>query len=219
MFAYQGSLFGVGIPEVSEAVPIERDYLDEFSWIDHARGWLGGADMLLADLATTLPWRAGRRPMYGRLVDEPRLHAHIHPGVVATRPVLSHISDALETRYGTGLLPGFVNYYRDGSDSVAWHADRIGVHQVDPIVAIISLGGPRRFGLRPMAGGSSYRLMLHSGDLLVMGGACQHAWEHSVPKMRQAPPRMSLTYRHVHDSPDGAWWSNAIETSNPDLRG
>ena len=36
-----------------------------------------------------------------------------------------------------------------------------------------------------------------------MGGACQHAWEHAVPKMASAPPRMSLSYRHVVDRPDG----------------
>ena len=38
-----------------------------------------------------------------------------------------------------------MNYYRSGSDSVAWHADKIGIHEVNPIVAIVSLGGPRTF--------------------------------------------------------------------------
>ena len=211
MLAYQGSLFGTGDPALTGAVLIERRHLDEFTWIDLAPGWLDGADELLADLAAALPWRGGRRPMYGRLVDEPRLHASLTADVTAARPVLGAITEALEARYGDGLTAGFVNYYRDGSDSVAWHADRIGVHQVDPIVAIVSLGGPRRFGLRPRAGGSSHRLVLHSGDLLVMGGACQHAWEHTVPKMRHAPPRMSLSYRHVPDGPDGAWWSTPTD--------
>ena len=219
MLAYQGSLFGTGAPELRGDVAIERQQLDEFSWIDRAGGWLRGADELLADLAASLPWRGGRRPMYGRLVDEPRLHASLTADVAATRPVLGAITAALEARYGDGLTPGFVNYYRSGSDSVAWHADRIGIHQVDPIVAIVSLGGPRRFGLRPMAGGPSHRLVLHSGDLLVMGGACQHAWEHTVPKMRHAPPRMSLRYRHVPDGPDGAWWSTSVEGLDPTRRG
>ena len=103
-------------------------------------------------------------------------------------PVLDDITEALESRYGEGLSPGFVNYYRSGSDSVAWHADKIGIHEVNPIVAIVSLGGPRTFGLRPMEGGNAHRWVLGSGDLLVMGGACQHAWEHAVPKMASAPP-------------------------------
>ena len=210
MLDYQTSLFGLGEPAVTNA-PVERIALDDFCWVDHAAGWLSGADELLADLAASLAWRAGRRPMYGRLVDEPRLHATLDSATVAARPVLAEITAALETRYGSGLTAGFVNYYRNGNDSVAWHADRIGVHEVDPIVAIVSLGGPRRFGLRPMAGDvPSLRFTLGSGDLLVMGGACQHSWQHAVPKMASAPPRMSLSYRHVPDGPDGAWWSDAV---------
>jgi hypothetical protein len=29
-----------------------------------------------------------------------------------------------------------------------------------------------------------------------MGGACQHHWQHSVPKVRSAGPRISITFRH-----------------------
>ena len=210
MLDYQTSLFGLGEPNVTNA-PIRRRWLDDFCWVDHGEGWLAGADALLADLAGALAWRAGRRPMYGRLVDEPRLHATIDAAVVASHPVLAEVTATLEQRYGAGLTAGFVNYYRSGRDSVAWHADRIGVHEVDPIVAIVSLGGPRRFALRPLSGDvDSQRFLLGSGDLLVMGGACQHSWEHAVPKMASAPPRMSLTYRHVPDGPDGAWWSEAM---------
>lgn len=212
MLAYQGSLFGTGAPAIDPDATIERTHLDEHSWVDRSAGWLRGADALLADLADSLPWRGGRRPMYGRLVDEPRLHATLTADCVLPRPVLSDITEVLEARYGEGLCAGFVNYYRTGSDSVAWHADRIGVHEVDPIVAIVSLGGPRRFGLRPMDGGPGHRLVLHSGDLLVMGGACQHAWEHTVPKMRHAPPRMSLSYRHIPDGPQGPWWPTRADS-------
>lgn len=207
VLTYQGSLFQLGTPALDPTATVQRIALDELSWVDHSSGWLRGADDLLADLAASLPWRCARRPMYGRLVDEPRLHTSLPDDTVALRPVLTAISSSLEARYGAGLTAGFVNYYRDGHDSVAWHADRIGVHEVDPIVAIVSLGGPRRFLLRPKGGGPSTRLALHSGDLLVMGGACQHAWEHTVPKMRSAPPRMSISYRHVPDGIDAAWWS------------
>ena len=40
--------------------------------------------------------------------------------------------------------------YRDGRDSVAWHGDTIGRGKnEDTMVAIISLGSPRQFLLRP----------------------------------------------------------------------
>lgn len=35
------------------------------------------------------------------------------------------------------------------------------------------------------------------GYLLVMGGSCQRTWQHSVPKVRHAGPRMSITFRSI----------------------
>jgi alkylated DNA repair dioxygenase AlkB len=61
------------------------------------------------------------------------------------------------------------------------------------------VGEPRRFLLRPKAKGTgraAQRLLLGRGELLVTGGATQRAWEHSVPKVASAGPRMSLTFRH-----------------------
>lgn len=203
---YQTTLFAQGEPAVIADAAVHRHGLDEHCWVDLAPGFLHGADELLAHLAQRLRWRGGRRPMYGRLVAEPRLHARLDPDDERTTPVVDAVSGWLEARYGGAIAANFVNYYRDGDDSVAWHADRIGLHQVDPVVAIVSLGGPRRFALRPMGGGPAERFVLHSGDLLVMGGACQHAWEHAVPKMAHAAPRMSLTLRHVDDGPGDDWW-------------
>ena len=83
------------------------------------------------------------------------------------------------------------NLYRDGADSVAWHGDTLGRHRDETVVAIVSLGEPRRFLLRPKGGGGpSIRLTPGHGDLLVMGGTCQHTWDHCVPKCA-APARGS----------------------------
>jgi alkylated DNA repair dioxygenase AlkB len=207
---YQTTLFAQGRPAVVADAAVQRITLDEFSWVDLSRNWMTGADALLETLAAELEWRGGRRPMYGRLVEEPRLHARMDDDDPEQAELIGAMRAWLEARYGGEINNNFVNYYRDGNDSVAWHADRIGIRQVDPIVAICSLGGPRRFGLRPIGGGESVRLTLGSGDLLVMGGACQHGWEHCVPKMASAAPRMSLTLRHVDDGPGTGssqdWW-------------
>ena len=93
------------------------------------------------------------------------------------------------------------NYYRTGADSVAWHGDRMRHEQIDPLVAIVSVGAPRPFQLRPRGGGHALSFLLGQGDLLVMGGAIQHDWEHSVPKVAAAGPRISITYRHGAESP------------------
>ena len=197
---YQTTLFAQGEPAVVAGAAIQRTVLDDFCWVDVSRNWLDGADELLQRLADDLDWRGGTRPMYGRLVEEPRLHAPLDLHDPETARLIDSMVPWLEERYGFGINSNFVNYYRDGFDSVAWHADRIGRHQVDPIVAICSLGGPRRFGLRPKDGGPSHRFVLGSGDLLVMGGACQHAWEHCVKPQVNANPRMSLTFRHIEDN-------------------
>jgi alkylated DNA repair dioxygenase AlkB len=211
--SYQTTLFAQGRSAVVADAAVQRITLDECSWVDISRNWMSGADQLLEKLADELDWRGGRRPMYGRLVDEPRLHGRLDLDDPEQAALVDAMRAWLEARHGGEINHNFVNYYRDGHDSVAWHADRVGLHQVDPIVAICSLGGPRRFGLRPMGGGESVRLTLGSGDLLVMGGACQHSWEHCVPKMARAAPRMSLTLRHVDDGPGDDWWYRSVSPS------
>ncbi len=206
---YQTDLFAQGQPRVEPRAVITRDWLDRTSWIDVGRRWLQGSDELLVELASRLRWRSARRPMYGRIVDEPRLGAACSLGSPGTPAVIGEMASVLSRYYSEIVDSVWVNYYRDGRDSVAWHRDRMdrttrpsGV--VHPVVAIVSLGGPRRFALRPEGGGRSRSLLLASGDLLVMGGACQHQWEHCVPKVVKAPPRMSVTFRSRRPLPPAA---------------
>jgi alkylated DNA repair dioxygenase AlkB len=37
------------------------------------------------------------------------------------------------------------------------------------------------------------------GDLVVMGGSCQRTWEHAIPKVASAEPRIALMFRHRYD--------------------
>ena len=126
----------------------------------------------------------------------------------ATPPVLREVANRLSERYRVGFDSIWVNLYRDGRDGVAWHGDRNARTQVNPLVATVSLGGRRAFLLRPRAGsqksgdgtdasGRRVRLDPGHGDLVVMGGACQHDWLHTVPKTtKPVAPRMSVTIRH-----------------------
>jgi alkylated DNA repair dioxygenase AlkB len=81
---------------------------------------------------------------------------------------------------------------------VAWHADTVRKVMRDPLVATVSLGARRSFLLRPASGGPvARRYAPGEGDLIVMGGACQHDWQHTVPRERTASgARMSVTLRH-----------------------
>lgn len=183
---------------------VERVTLDDTSWIDVARGWLTGSDAVFDVLLDRLAWRQRRDiPMYDKLVDEPRL-THWWSGVGGSPEPMSELADLrvqLSNRYRVEFDSIGFNLYRTGADSVAWHGDRHREDVVDPVVAIVSVGNPRPLRLRPRAGGQSVGSAplawnLGCGDLFVMGGACQSQWEHAVPKVRAAGPRMSITFRH-----------------------
>ena len=126
-----------------------------------------------------MPWRHHRRWMYERLVDEPRLSCWYGRGSELPDPALEMAGDRLERLYAVPLAGPGLNYYRDGRDSVAFHADRELKHLSDTIVAIVTLGATRPFLVRPRGGGRSLDFRPASGDLLVMGGACQAPFEHA----------------------------------------
>jgi alkylated DNA repair dioxygenase AlkB len=194
VLAFQGSLLSDPSPGLTGA-PVSRRLLSRGAWVDHASDWLAGADTLFTRLVDELAWRHRRVWMYEREVVEPRLTAHLTGPVIDGFPVVAEIMAALGGRYGGTFTSSWLNLYRDGRDSVAWHGDRLGRLVDDTVVAILSLGEPRRFLMRPAAGGTSRAFNLGWGDLLVMGGSCQRTWQHAVPKTVLAGPRISVQFR------------------------
>jgi alkylated DNA repair dioxygenase AlkB len=192
---WQGSLFALGEPSVDDAATVDRIWLDEHSWIDVARNWLRGADEVCAGLLGTVDWRQGRRTIFDREVDDPRLSRWFHTTDPPPHPSLATAASALGDRYGCHLEGPGLNYYRDGRDSVAFHRDRELRELDETIVAVLTLGHRRPFLVRPRGGGRSRDLSPASGDLLVMGGRCQRDWEHGVPKVASAGARISASWR------------------------
>lgn len=196
---WQPSLFAVEPVAFDRSFEIARRIdLDATAWVDHGPGWVTGSDRLFAEILEGRGWEQRSRRMYDRTVDEPRLTApwSLGSGEPLEPSVLEDIRRALSERYGREFDSVGFNLYRDGRDSVAWHVDRIPKEIDTPVVALVSLGEPRRFLLRPKGGGKSRAFLLGRGDLLVTGGETQRTWEHSVPKMSRAGPRISLAYRH-----------------------
>jgi alkylated DNA repair dioxygenase AlkB len=191
----QRSLFEPCEPRFDQRLArLSRVPLDKGAWIDHLPGWLDGHEAVLDTLWSTTRWRSQRRWMYERVVEVPRLVATL-PEDGPGHPVLPELAVALSAHYGRPLPDVSLAAYRDGRDSVAFHGDRLGIQRADAMVAIVSLGSPRRFLLRRAEGGSSRAFNLGRGDLLVMGGACQLTWEHAVPKVAHAGLRISVQFR------------------------
>ncbi|WP_132993115.1 alpha-ketoglutarate-dependent dioxygenase AlkB [Gordonia zhaorongruii] len=204
----QASLFDAGTDEPALAplrTAVRRTDLSDGAWVDFRPGWMQGSVDVFDTLHTSVPWRAEERRMYDTTLPVPRLMAHYLQEDALPHRLLDDARDALSDHYGDVLPGGFATaglcLYRDGADSVAWHGDRIGRGRShDTLVAILSLGAPRPLLLRPRGGGPSRKFVLGSGDLLVMGGSCQRTWDHAVPKVHGAGPRISVQFR-----PAGVW--------------
>ncbi|MEO5900586.1 MAG: alpha-ketoglutarate-dependent dioxygenase AlkB [Ilumatobacteraceae bacterium] len=198
--AWQPSLFGGDEPGLDASfATLERTWLDHESWVDHAPRWLAGADAVLLELIEELPWRQREVTMYHRRLAEPRLTAWWSSAATGAEPsaLLGRARQLLSQHYGRPFDSIGFNLYRDGRDSVAWHSDRERFAHEDPVVVIVSTGSPRPFRVRPLGGGPSRSWSLGDGDLLVMGGACQHNWQHCVPKVAHVDgPRISIMFRH-----------------------
>ena len=206
----QPSLFGssgsLGLAELGNAV--ERRPLSDGAWVDLRPGFVTAADELFDALAGAVPWREEQMHKYDRTVQVPRLVARYAGGEPLPHPVLEEARAALDAHYAGELGEPFVSaglcLYRDGSDSVAWHGDRIARESPrDTMVAIVSLGATRPFALRPKSGGRGLRLHVGHGDLLVMGGSSQRTWQHAIPKTAHAlGARISIQFR--------PHWGNAL---------
>lgn len=197
--AWQPSLWASQSTDVDASFRgLKRIQLDVDSWVDHCSGWMSGSDRAFEDLLRDMAWSQRRRRMYDREVDEPRLTSwrKIDAQTADTYEWLEDARASLSTRYDVRFDSVGINLYRDGADSVAWHRDRIPSEIVDPVVALVSLGEPRTFLLRPHGGGKSGAFRLGHGDLLVTGGQTQRRFEHSVPKVKASGPRMSIAFRH-----------------------
>lgn len=203
--AFQSTLFES--PASPVAAELERRVLSAGAWLDVARGWLPDADDVFATLVRDVPWRAERRTMYDKVVDVPRLVHTYMIGEELPHPTLTAARDALSEHYLDELGGPFRTagccFYRDGRDSVAWHGDTIGRGSTDDtMVAIVSLGDPRRLHLRPRdperRATEAFAVEMGHGDLVVMGGSCQRTWEHAVPKVASAGPRISVQFRPLN---------------------
>jgi alkylated DNA repair dioxygenase AlkB len=199
---FQASLFAGGAPAADARFRTStRAWLDDESWIDVVPGWLAGADSLFDHLVTCLPWKQRKVAMYDRMVDEPRLvHWWSDSMPQAERraavnvPVLHEMRLLVSMRYGHVFDSLGCNFYRSGRDSVAWHSDRTA--ETEATIAILSLGGTRPFHVRPKGGGRSIAFLPASGDLVVLGGRANDLWQHAIPKVHRADPRISIAFRH-----------------------
>jgi alkylated DNA repair dioxygenase AlkB len=172
-----------------------RIRLSATSWVDYVPGWLAGDHELMAMLMEQAAWEQRSRWMYTQMMQEPRLTAEYPVVAEAPQPVLRYLAGTLSAHYRRPYTRLWMNWYRDNNDGTGWHADRPMNTLDEAVIPVLSLGATRRFLIRPEGGGPSKAVVVHGGDLAVMGGRCQKDYQHSVPKQRQAAgARLSLNF-------------------------
>jgi alkylated DNA repair dioxygenase AlkB len=180
--------------------------------------WLQGnalaapdAHRLFEELIAGIDWRQEIARMMGRRVPIPRLTAwhgeagYLYSGIQMNpapwSPPLLEIRAIAEACAGQAFNSVLLNLYRDGRDSVSWHADNEPGLGRDPVIASISLGATRRFQMKHRRSNHRVSLDLPHGSCLVMAGPTQHHWLHQVPKTaRPAGPRINLTFRTMREA-------------------
>ena len=171
------------------------------------------ADHFMEVLTSDLAWSQRSIRMFGRQVPQPRLTAFYGQAGVEYRysgltwqalpwsGALAELAKQVAETAGFEFNSVLCNLYRDGQDSMGWHADDEPELGTNPVIASVSFGQSRRFDLKPKAdnGRSTVKLTLSHGSVLVMEGDTQHHWVHQIPKTRKAlAPRINLTFRWVY---------------------
>lgn len=145
---------------------------------------------------------------------------------------LDQLRRAIESETGESFNFCLLNYYKDGTDSISYHSDDESFLGPDPSIASLSLGSSRDFHMRLKSDHSvTFRTSLRSGELLLMRGPTQSAWDHSIPKRKGADSgsgrlgRINVTFRkamvrygtenyyryNVHTGPFYTWDPNRQE--------
>ena len=171
-------------------------------------GALAEADALrlFEQLMAATPWREEIATVMGRRLPIPRLTAwhgaagYVYSGIrmrpAPWNPPLLEIKAVAEACAGQPFNSVLLNLYRNGRDSVSWHADNEPGLGRNPVIASVSLGATRRFQMKHRGRDERITLDLPSGSCLVMAGPTQHHWLHQVPKTgRPVGPRINLTFR------------------------
>ena len=109
---------------------------------------------------------------------------------------LSVLKRLVEEITGESFNSCLLNLYHNGNEGLGWHSDdEKSIGKYTPI-ASLSFGAERKFSFKHKQTKQTVSLVLGHGSLLVMKGATQTNWLHSLPKSnRITQARINLTFR------------------------
>lgn len=170
------------------------------------------ADSLFSELLEHSPWQQESIQIYGKIVKQPRMSCWYGlSGLSASSaytqqqraenfsPTLLKLKQHIETLTQFSYNSVLLNLYRNGQDSVAYHADDEPILGKHPAIASFSLGAERQFMIRNKRNKSlKQSFNLQHNSLILMAGAFQENWLHSISKTKKIQlPRINLTFRQL----------------------
>jgi len=160
---------------------------------------------------TNIDWKQDNIKLYGKKILLPRLtswygdsgktykYSGIESNPNSWNKGLLYLKEKIENCAGVEFNSVLLNWYRDGSDHLSWHADDEKELGNNPIIASANFGEERDFIVRRSDMPSKKIVIpLKHGTLLLMSGELQHFWQHSVPKRTKVTgSRFNLTFRRI----------------------
>lgn len=168
---------------------------------------------LFEELIEDTPWQQDEITLFGKTHLQPRLtafygvenlsysYSNIKMKAHSWTSTLLTLKNELEKTTETTFNCVLLNYYRDGKDSMGWHADDEKELGINPIIASVTLGGERVFHLKHNQSPQyQAKIKLENGSLLLMKGTTQHYYKHQIPKTTKiVQPRINLTFRFIKE--------------------
>ncbi|MGA9317141.1 MAG: alpha-ketoglutarate-dependent dioxygenase AlkB [Nitrososphaeraceae archaeon] len=123
-------------------------------------------------------------------------YSNITKQALAWTRELSVLKRLIEEITGESFNSCLLNLYHNGNEGLGWHSDdEKSIGKYTPI-ASLSFGAERKFSFKHKQTKQTVSLVLGHGSLLVMKGATQTNWLHSLPKSnRITQARINLTFR------------------------
>jgi alkylated DNA repair dioxygenase AlkB len=186
-------------------LPFDGDVLLFESFFDQRE-----SNEIFEKLKTETVWKQEGMKIFGKEVPFPRLTAwyakegknYTYSGLrntpQALTPLLEMLKDNCEVVAKTPFNSALLNYYRQGSDSMGWHADNETELGPNPVIASLTFGASRKFQFKHRTvPKSTQNIVLNHGSLLIMQGSTQHHWLHQVPKSTSSGVRINITFRNI----------------------
>lgn len=161
--------------------------------------YVNNPNNLFTELQSNIKWKHFKYDVYGKKVDSPRLMNIVYfdnnSDVVKNLPNLNCILERVQKITGVIFKYAVLNYYRDGKDSIGYHADR--EVSKGQIVVSVTVGATRRFVLKhKFREGVRHVFMPSHGDVMILNDAAiMGVYKHGVPKMANVGPRINITLR------------------------